>query len=623
MTHKRPDIIATSAPRKVYPLPGGVHPPENKAQSLQVPIVPLPAPERVILPLNQHIGEPASPTIAVGDRVLTGQPIAQAQGRISAPVHASISGTVTAIEARAVPHASGLTATCVVIESDGKDEWIELTPCEAPLQADNHTLLEKIRSAGIAGLGGAGFPAATKLQPRADHPISQLIINASECEPYITADDSLMQERAEEIVGGIQILAKLLNQPADILIGIEDNKPNAINALQAASLNTPIDVVVIPTKYPSGGEKQLIYILTGKEVPSGSLPSNLGIVVQNVGTAHAVYRAVRYGEPLIRRITTVVGKALKEERNVEVRLGTPVEDLLDLHGFDRQQAAQCIMGGPMMGFALPSLQVPVVKTTNCLLVPSHDEMPPAPDAAACIRCGLCSEACPAGLLPQQLYWYARSDDHDKLEAHNLFDCIECGACSFVCPSRIPLVQYYRAAKGTIRQERVNKEKADRSRQRFEFRQTRIAKAEAEKAAKRLARQKAAEELKAKKALEAANQPPADIGTTATPASAKAEAPSTTAKAAPKRAPNPARLQRSLSSAEDRLQKAKQRLADNTDDERVGTLEAQVKQMEVAVEMAKQKLADAEAALAQNAQRAAPEPSTPQATASQNPPIKEL
>jgi Na+-translocating ferredoxin:NAD+ oxidoreductase subunit C len=503
----------------LWELPGGIHPVENKQQSLQLPIGHLPLPPQLVIPLNQHLGTPAKPVVQVGDRVLKGQLIGAAEGTFSANTHASTSGIVIAIGDRRVPHSSGMTAECVVIEPDQKEEWISLETCEHYLQLDRLVLLDKIRAAGVAGMGGAGFPTAVKLAPKSTQVIDTLVINGAECEPYITADDILMQERADQLIEGVLLTSHILHHPKNILIGIEDNKPKAIAAVKAAveiakqtqAEAANIKVVSFPTKYPSGGAKQLIYILTGREIPSGHHSADIGVICVNVATAIAAWRAVRFGEPLISRITTLVGEALTEQRNLELLLGTPIDYVLQQQGFDAKRASRVIMGGPMMGFTLPALDVPVIKTTNCLLAPSTKELPLPEPAQACIRCGLCAEVCPAGLLPQQLFWYAQAEDFDRLESHNLFDCIECGACSYVCPSSIPLVQYYRAAKGSIRQHLIEKEKSDRSRQRFEFRKERLAKEEAEKEAKRLARQKAAEEAKKQLADKQAAAPvPAQI-----------------------------------------------------------------------------------------------------------------
>lgn len=503
----------------IWELPGGIHPAENKTQSLALPIGHLPLPPQLVIPLNQHLGKPAQPVVQPGDKVLKGQLIGAAEGTFSANTHASTSGTVIAIGDRQVPHASGMTAECVIIEPDQKEEWIDLETCEDYLPLDRLVLLDKIRAAGVAGLGGAGFPTAVKLAPKSTQVIDTLVINGAECEPYITADDILMQERADQLIEGVLLTSHILHHPKNILIGIEDNKPKAIAAVKAAveiaKQTNPeaanIKVVSFPTKYPSGGAKQLIYILTGREIPSGHHSADIGVICVNVATAIAAWRAVRFGEPLISRITTLVGEALGEQRNLELLLGTPIDYVLQQQGFDAKRASRVIMGGPMMGFTLPALNVPVIKTTNCLLAPTSKELPLPDPAQACIRCGLCAEVCPASLLPQQLFWYAQAEDFDRLEAHNLFDCIECGACSYVCPSSIPLVQYYRAAKGSIRQHLIEKEKSDRSRQRFEFRKERLAKEEAEKEAKRLARQKAAEEAKKQLADKQAAAPvPAQI-----------------------------------------------------------------------------------------------------------------
>lgn len=571
---------------KIWDIPGGVHPPENKTQSNHSPIGSIALPSELIIPLNQHIGAEAMPIVNVGDAVKKGQCIAEAQGVVSSPVHASTSGHVTAIEERAISHPSGLSAQCIVIAPDGNDSWCELTPCDDYHALEKHALVEKIRLAGIAGMGGAGFPTAVKMHPRGNQKIDTLILNGTECEPYITADDVLMRERADDIVAGALLFAHILNEPEKLLIGIEDNKPEAIAAMRQAAAGTKIDVVSFPTKYPSGGEKQLIQILTGKEVPSGQIPAALGIVMQNVGTALAAYRAVRYGEPLISRVTTVVGEALQTQRNIDVLLGTPIAHVLAEHGFQAEECARLIIGGPMMGYAMHRSDVPVVKTTNCILVPSHTEMPAAPPAQPCIRCGLCAEACPASLLPQQLFWFAQSEDVDKLQSHNLFDCIECGACSFVCPSNIPLVQYYRASKGMIKKMEEDKLKSDRSRERFELRQARIEKAEAEKEAKRLARKQAAEEAKKKLAEQKASGE-----------KSPAQPNPTTENSAANTSIDPAaqlkKLERAVSSASSRVERAQTQLKNaqaEGEDSRIETLRARLKQAEQKLSEAKDKLA---------------------------------
>ena len=476
--------------RRIWDFPGGVHPPENKLQSSQSPIRKAAIPARLIVPVQQHIGAPAKPVVHVGDSVLKGQKIAVSTGFVSLPVHAPSSGIVEAVGLHPVQHPSQLDSLCITIRTDGEDRWCERQPLPDYQTRSKKDVLDRIRDAGIAGMGGAGFPTVVKLGLRPEAKIEQLILNAVECEPYITADDRLMQERADEIVTGLQIMAWLV-EPKEVLIGIEDNKPRAIEAMRKACEGTNFEVVVVPTKYPSGGEKQLIHLLTGKEVKSGGLPSDVGVVCQNTGTAYAVKRAIIDGEPLISRITTLTGNAIAEKGNYEVLLGTPVGDLLQQAGVDESKMHRLVMGGPMMGFALHNSSIPVVKTTNCILAPTEQEFPdPAPEQP-CIRCGSCAQACPVNLLPQQLYWFSKHKEFDKATHFNLFDCIECGACSYVCPSNIPLVQYYRFAKGSIRIQEQEARKADHARMRFEARKARIEQEEHEKELKRQERAKAA------------------------------------------------------------------------------------------------------------------------------------
>jgi Na+-translocating ferredoxin:NAD+ oxidoreductase subunit C len=502
---------------------GGIHPAENKSRSTTSAIRSTPLANELVLPLQQHIGAPASVCVAVGEQVFKGQLIANPQGFVSLPIHAPTSGEIIAIEPRAIPHVSGLQELCVVLRPDGKDEWIRHQGICAELGVEDISsipaarLTDCIRMAGIAGMGGAGFPSAVKLAVKRDEqgnsPIHTLILNGAECEPYITSDDMLMRERAAEVVRGAQILLYILGAKR-CLIGVEDNKPEAIAALNQALIKLHeehhIDVVNIPTKYPSGGEKQLIKILTGEEVPSGGIPANIGIVCQNVASAAAVHRAIDLGEPLISRITTVTGDAITNPGNWEVALGTPVSHLLQLAGYQPQKIERVIMGGPMMGFTLPGIDLPLVKTSNCLLAPTPTEMPLNDMAMACIRCGMCTQACPVELLPQQLYWFSRAEEFEKAEQHNLFDCIECGACSYVCPSQIPLVQYYRHAKGSIREEKAALKKSEQAKERYERRLARQEREAAEKEAKRKARADAASKTQSAKPAE-----PAAIGTAVT------------------------------------------------------------------------------------------------------------
>ncbi len=502
--------VEHSNKRKLFEFNGGIHPEENKWQSTQEGIQQTSLPPKFVLPLQQHVGAPAKALVSVGEHVLRGQLLAEADGVVSVNIHAPSSGTITDISDHPVAHPSGLSSMCIVLCPDGKDESVERVSHEDYLNLSADQTRQIIRAAGIAGLGGAGFPTDIKLHPANVKNISTLVINGIECEPYITADDMLMREHADEILRGVEIMARLLESEHCIL-AIEDNKPEACAALNVALTERQqaksaqlheIELAVIPTKYPSGGEKQLIYVLTGQEVPSGGIPADIGVVCQNVGTARAVYRAVRYGESFTSRITTLTGEQMQQPCNVEVRIGTPINWLIEQYGYSPSQPERLIMGGPMMGFSITDSSMPVVKTTNCILAPALNELPLNEQAQACIRCGLCTEACPADLLPQQLYWFSRSNELDKAEQHNLFDCIECGACAYVCPSSIPLVQYYRHTKGEIKQQRLDLEKSDRARIRFEARQERLERETAEKEAKRKARAEAAAKLQAEKKAQA-------------------------------------------------------------------------------------------------------------------------
>jgi electron transport complex protein RnfC len=577
---------------KTWVTPGGVHPPENKHQSLTLPIGTLPIPEKLLIPLSQHIGTAAKPCVELGSTVLKGQKIAEAAGPVSVPMHAPTSGTITAIEHRPIAHSSGMLAPCIEITSDGRDQWQPHQGIGDYKNASASTLLAAIAEAGIAGMGGAGFPSAVKLNPGRERPIHTLIVNATECEPYITADDSAIRERAAEIVEGIGILSQILGHPSNIIIGIEDNKPEAIATLQPHVEGSGISVVSFPTKYPSGGEKQLIYILTGQEIPSGGLPADIGMVCVNIGTTYAIKRAIVEGEPLISRVTTMTGEACGINRNYETLIGTMVSHMLEHSQFDEQRCSRLVMGGPMMGFSLTSAEVPIVKTTNCILAPSYQEIPDDEPAQPCIRCGMCAEACPVSLLPQQLFWYSQAEDYERLEAHNLFDCIECGACSYVCPSHIPLVQHYRHSKGEIQKARAEKVKSDHARQRFEFHQQRMEQAERDKEAKRAARREAAEKAKATAAAKA-NSEGASGADSAADIIAAAQARAAAKKVSPEQ--QQAKFERSIAGAEMRLQMAEDKLAEADDtqtDEQKNILVA-------AVEAARQKLDQAKGRLAEH------------------------
>ncbi|MEB5835548.1 electron transport complex subunit RsxC [Pantoea dispersa] len=465
------NLLSLLRKEKLWDFEGGIHPPEMKTQSSGTPLSQLPLPEQFIIPLKQHIGHEGEICVAPGDKVLRGQPLTFGSGRML-PVHAPTSGTIEAIAPHMTAHPSGLSELCVFLRADGEDRWMPLDPQPDYRALGRDAVVKRIHEAGIAGLGGAGFPTATKLRGGL-RGVNTLIINAAECEPYITADDRLMQDCAAEVLEGCRILAWVL-QAERVLIGIEDNKPEAIAALkQALAGDRELQLRVIPTKYPSGGAKQLTKILTGREVPHGGRSTDIGVLMQNVGTAWAVKRAIVDGEPITERVVTLTGEAIARPRNVWGRLGTPVSHLLQQVGFTPGARQMVIMGGPLMGFTLPSLNVPVVKITNCILAPSASEMGQPQEEQSCIRCSACADACPAKLLPQQLYWYSQGGDHDKARAHHIDDCIECGACAYVCPSNIPLVQYYRQEKAELRAIDLEAKRTAEAKARFEARQARL------------------------------------------------------------------------------------------------------------------------------------------------------
>jgi len=476
---------------------GGIHPPEQKFLTSSKPIKQLSLPKQLIIPLQQHIGREGDLLVSIGEHVLKGQALTLSTNPMVVPIHAPTSGTISAIKMSVIAHPSGLSQLCIIFNVDGDDTWRKREVCHDIDLLSNHQIIKKIADAGIAGMGGAGFPTHIKVNSKPD--INFLIINGAECEPYITADDLLMMEQSNAIVDGIKILDKLLT-PAFILIAIENNKPKAIKALQQATKSIEkIKVCVVPTKYPTGGEKQLIQILTGKEVASGQLPIHSGIVMQNVATCFAINEAVRHDTPLIRRVVTVTGQALDKPQNVWALLGTPINFLLEQCSVQniKNEKQPVIMGGPMMGFSVSSELVPIVKTSNCILVPSKVEMPSAFEKESkeveCIRCGQCSDVCPSQLLPQELQWSAKAKDHAQLKKLNLSDCIDCGACAYVCPSQIPLVHYYRIAKAEILEQQQLDLKAEKAKTRFEARKLRL---EKEKVARQEKQKKAAAARKA-------------------------------------------------------------------------------------------------------------------------------
>lgn len=473
-------LTASTEHTVLWPLTGGIHPPEMKLLSNTTPIQRLLPANEYFLPLPQ-VGETAVLAVKQGQRVLKGQPLTRGISAMYLAVHAPTSGTITAIEPRPSNHPSALPVLTCVLQSDGLDEAVSFTAASEPLSHEQ--ILQRIRDAGIAGMGGAMFPSHIKLNPASK--IKRLIINGVECEPYITADDRLMREYARDILKGVALMQQLL-QPETTTIAIEDNKPEAAQAMRqalAASTLPQCSIQVIPTKYPSGGEKQLIQILTGQEVPSGAIPAHLSIVVQNVGTAFAIQQAVYQGVPLLERVLTVTGSNIEKPGNYWVSVGTPIRHILEQTGFKATPDSKVIVGGPMMGYTLPTVDVPVLKGSNCLLLPQAQELADAPQERSCIRCGECAQVCPVSLLPQQLYWHAKAAEYDKAENFHLQDCIECGCCSYVCPSDIPLVQYYRVAKAAIRKTREEKLHAEHAKMRFEARSLRMEQEKLEREAK--------------------------------------------------------------------------------------------------------------------------------------------
>lgn len=463
---------------RLWKIFGGLKLPGFKTMSMSQATQAAPLAKQLVLPLKQHIGHAAEAIVNIGDMVLKGQRIAAAKDYVSTPIHAPSSGKIIAIEKHLIPHPSGIASDCIVIETDGKEQWIECITHSNYRQLEASAVRNIIRDAGIVGLGGAGFPSFIKLNPGPSNVIETLILNGAECEPYITCDAMLMQEQGRKIIDGLNIMRHAL-QAARCVIAVEDNKRAAhtmlVNALQEHEAEY-IEVIQIPTLYPAGGEKQLIKTITGKEVPSNGLPINIGVVCHNVATAAAIATAVLEGKPLISRYVTVTGEGIEHPRNLNVLFGTPFSELIDYCGRNKK-AEQFIMGGPMMGFEVAEDNIPVIKTSNCILVQRKETKPDY--VMPCIRCGKCAEVCPAQLLPQQLYWYARAKNFDKTQDHNLFDCIECGCCSYVCPSHIPLVQYYRFAKTEIYALEQEKKKSDIARQRHEFRQFRMERKKAE------------------------------------------------------------------------------------------------------------------------------------------------
>ena len=471
----------TAESAAVHKFHGGVHPEGHKQLSTTLPIAKLAIPQKLVLPLRQHVGFIPKVKVQVGDHVLKGQMLAEAEGTVSAAIHAPTSGTVTAISEAVIPHPSGLPDMCITLTPDGKDEWTTLQPTDWR-NADKKELVASLRASGIVGLGGATFPTHIKVRTDGKSQVHTLILNAAECEPYITCDDMLMRERADEIVKGMEIVKFLLGAE-NCIVGIEDNKPEATTAMNEACKALPdTSVTVVPTLYPSGDARRLIHLVSGVEIPHNKRSTDVGIQVFNVATVLAIYRYFEFGEPSIDRIVTITG-SVNSPQNFKVLFGTPLQTLIDAAGGVQPDTTHFIMGGPMMGFDLPTIDVPITKAANCIIAATPNLFAPPPPAMPCIRCARCADACPVNLQPQELYWFSKSDNFEKARDYNLFDCIECGCCTYVCPSNIPLVQYYRYAKSEIIAADKAKEAADLARERNEFRLARIEREKLERAQK--------------------------------------------------------------------------------------------------------------------------------------------
>ncbi len=483
---------------KIFDFKGGVHPESHKSSTSSRAIMPPLLPASLYVPLLQHVGPAAEPLVRVGDQVLKGQLIARSVGHVCAPVHAPSSGRIRSIGDFRAPHPSDLPVPTIIIDLDGEDRWIALEPVDDPFSLDADEIATRVGAAGIVGLGGATFPASVKLMQARNSPIETLIINGGECEPFLSCDDRLMREQSRAIIDGVRIIAHVV-QPGRTVVAIEDNKPEAIAAMREAAADYEnISIAKVPSRYPMGSAKQMIQTVTGREVPAGARSNDIGVLVHNVGTAYAVHRGIRHGQPLISRVVTVAGAAVAQPANVESLIGTLISDLIEYTGGLAEQPARVVMGGPMMGHMLPGIDTPIVKGSSGIIALTENQVE-SRQPGPCIRCSSCVDACPMGLLPLEMARSIRGDQLENAVQIGLRDCISCGSCSYVCPSNIPLVQYFNYAMGAMEMRQRSDHKAQQTRKLSEARTQRLemaAKAKAEAAAARKAQRLAAEKAKA-------------------------------------------------------------------------------------------------------------------------------